>query len=99
MSPAQTCFWHPRQHANPELNKPPVRITRAKGCYVFDENGRRFLDGTAGLFNINIGHGHPEVMQAIVKQLDELVYYPVLAGFSHPKAEELSALLIDMLKP
>ncbi|MDP3530251.1 aminotransferase class III-fold pyridoxal phosphate-dependent enzyme [Methylicorpusculum sp.] len=99
MAIEESCFWHPRQHANPMMNKPPVRISRAEGCYVFDDHNQRYLDGVSGLFNINIGHGRSEVKEAIVNQLNELVYYPILAGFSHPRSEELSALLINMLAP
>jgi putrescine---pyruvate transaminase len=99
MSYVQSRFWHPRQNPSAIAEHQPLRIVRGDGCYVFDEQGRRLLDGTAGLFNVYIGHNRAEVKQAIVEQLDELEYYPAFAGLSHPRAEELSARLIDLLEP
>lgn len=98
MSYSESRFWHPRQHPL-AASRPPVRITRGEGCYLYDDTGRPYLDAVASLFNVYVGHGRREIKEAIVRQLDELEYHPVFAGFSHPRAEELSARLIDMLQP
>lgn len=99
MSYVQSRFWPPRQNPSRLVENQPLRIIKGDGCYVFDEHGRKLLDGTAGLFNVYVGHNRPEIKQAIVNQLDDLEYYPAFAGSSHPRAEELSALLIDLLEP
>lgn len=54
-------------------DKPPI-ITSAKGCYLWDSKGNRYLDFTSELVNVNIGHGHPSVIKAIKQQLDDLQY-------------------------
>ncbi|MBC8039236.1 MAG: aminotransferase class III-fold pyridoxal phosphate-dependent enzyme, partial [Opitutaceae bacterium] len=51
-------------------------ITRAEGCHVFDIEGRRLLDGLAGLWCVNVGYNRPEIAAAIQKQLGTLCYYP-----------------------
>ncbi|WP_352340002.1 aminotransferase class III-fold pyridoxal phosphate-dependent enzyme, partial [Psychrobacter sp. 16-MNA-CIBAN-0192] len=65
----------------------------------FDEAGRKLVDGVAGLWNVNVGHNRQEVKDAIVRQLDELEYFQLFDGISHPRAEELSKKVIDLLEP
>jgi len=47
-------------------------ITRAEGCYVYDEHGKRYLDGLSGLFCVNAGHGRREYGEAAARQVEEL---------------------------
>lgn len=98
MSYDKSRFWHPMLHPNDMKQRQPIRVVRGDGCYVFDDQGHKLVDGVAGLWNVNVGHNRPEVKQAIVEQLDELEYFQLFDGISHPRAEELSATLIDMLK-
>ncbi|KJV28239.1 hypothetical protein VI06_12080 [Aquitalea magnusonii] len=98
MSYDKSRFWHPMLHPNEMKQRQPIRIVRGDGCHVFDDQGRKLVDGVAGLWNVNVGHNRPEIKQAIVEQLDELEYFQLFDGISHPRAEELSATLIDMLK-
>ncbi|MDQ2820566.1 MAG: aspartate aminotransferase family protein [Pseudomonadota bacterium] len=92
-------FWHPMMHQADMKTRQPLRIVRGDGCHVFDDQGRQFIDGVAGLWNVNVGHNRREVKDAIIAQLDELAYFQIFDGVSHPRAEELSARLIDMLAP
>jgi adenosylmethionine-8-amino-7-oxononanoate aminotransferase len=64
-------------------------IVRGDGCYVWDSNGKRYLDGLAGLFVVNAGHGRHELADAAAKQASELAYFP-LWSYAHPKAVELA---------
>ena len=51
-------------------------IVRGDGCYLWDENGKRYLDALAGLFSVNIGYGFgEEVGQAALDQMRELPFY------------------------
>lgn len=50
------------------------RIVRGRGSYLFDADGRRYLDGSGGPAVFCVGHGHPEVNAAIVRQLDDIAY-------------------------
>ena len=64
-------------------------IVRGEGAYVWDAQGRRYLDGLAGLFVVNAGHGRTELAEAAAKQAGELAYFP-LWSYAHPKAIELA---------
>jgi len=96
---SRTHFWHPMLHPNEMAHRAPIRIVRGDGCHVFDDSGQRLIDGVAGLWNVNVGHNRAEVKAAIVAQLDELEYFQLFDGASHPRAEELSRVLYDMTRP
>jgi adenosylmethionine-8-amino-7-oxononanoate aminotransferase len=70
-------------------------ITRAEGCYVYDEHGNRYLDGLSGLFCCNAGHGRTEYGEAAARQVEELDFY-TLWSYAHPKAIELAARIASM---
>ena len=95
----QILFWHPMAHPNEMKQRDPIRIVRGDGCYVYDDSGKQMVDGVAGLWNVNVGHNRKEVKDAIKNQLDELEYFQLFDGLTHPRAEELSNLLIAMMQP
>jgi adenosylmethionine-8-amino-7-oxononanoate aminotransferase len=64
-------------------------IVRGEGAYVWDQHGKRYLDGLAGLFTSQIGHGRTELAEAAAKQASELAYFP-LWTYAHPRAVELA---------
>ena len=70
-------------------------IVRGSGPYVFDDHGRRYLDGLSGLFVSQIGHGRAEVAEAAARQGSELAYFP-LWSYGHPRAIELAERLAIM---
>src|SRR3979490_2068548 len=51
-------------------------IVRGEGCYVYDEHGKRYLDGLSALYCVNIGHGRAEMGEAAAKQAKELGFSP-----------------------
>jgi adenosylmethionine-8-amino-7-oxononanoate aminotransferase len=65
-------------------------IERGQGCYVWDTHGKRYLDGLAGLFTVQAGHGRVEMAEAASKQAAELAYFP-LWTYAHPTAVQLAA--------
>ncbi|HEX6469372.1 MAG TPA: aspartate aminotransferase family protein [Streptosporangiaceae bacterium] len=67
-------------------------IVRGDGPYVFDASGKRYLDGLAGLFVSQVGHGRSELAEAAAKQASELAYFP-LWSYAHPGAIELAERL------
>jgi putrescine aminotransferase len=69
----------------------PLTLVRGKGVYVWDDQGRRYLDGLASLWNVNVGHGRAEIARAMAKQARRLNYAPTLLGFSSEPAVELAA--------
>ena len=67
-------------------------IVRGSGPYVYDDKGKRYLDGLAGLFVSMAGHGRTELAEAASKQASELAYFP-LWSYAHPAAVELAQRL------
>ncbi len=72
----------------------PVMV-RGEGPYVWDQNGKRYLDGLSGLFTSQIGHGRTELAEAASKQASELAYFP-LWTYAHPRAIELAERLAEL---
>jgi adenosylmethionine-8-amino-7-oxononanoate aminotransferase len=70
-------------------------IVRGDGPYVFDASGKRYLDGLAGLFVSQVGHGRSELAEAAAKQAAELAYFP-LWSYAHPNAIELAERLAGL---
>jgi adenosylmethionine-8-amino-7-oxononanoate aminotransferase len=64
-------------------------IVRGEGPYVYDAQGRRYLDALAGLFVNQLGHGRTELAEAAAKQASELAFFP-LWSYAHPSAIELA---------
>lgn len=52
----------------------PLNIKSAKGVYLYDRTGKRFFDFSSQLMNVNIGHGHPKVTEAVVKQMNDVSF-------------------------
>jgi adenosylmethionine-8-amino-7-oxononanoate aminotransferase len=69
-------------------------IVRGEGPYVYDQHGKRYLDGLAGLFVSQVGHGRTEIAEAAARQASELAYFP-LWSYAHPRAIELATRLAD----
>src|SRR3954449_1397202 len=71
---------------------PVPTIARGEGPYVWDTNGKRYLDGLSGLFVVQVGHGREELADAAAKQARELAFFP-LWSYAHPRAIELAERL------
>jgi adenosylmethionine-8-amino-7-oxononanoate aminotransferase len=76
-------------------NSPVPTIVRGEGTYIYDDRGKRYLDGLAGLFVSQVGHGRKEIAEAGARQASELAYFP-LWSYAHPKAIELAARLAEL---
>lgn len=70
-------------------------IVRGDGCYVFDEAGKRYLDGISCQFCVNIGYGRQELVAAATEQMQQLPYYTNW-GAAHPRAVELAARIAEL---
>ncbi|CAA9330836.1 MAG: Omega-amino acid--pyruvate aminotransferase [uncultured Nocardioidaceae bacterium] len=64
-------------------------IVRGEGAYIYDADGRRYLDALAGLFVSQLGHGRTDLVEAGARQAGELAFFP-LWSYAHPSAIELS---------
>ncbi len=67
-------------------------IERGEGCYVWDTDGNKYLDGLAGLFCTNLGHGRSDLTAAASKQMDKLAFFPTW-GWSNPPAAEAASMI------
>ncbi len=92
---SMSSFWMPFS-ANRDFLREPRMIQAADGMYYTTSDGRRVMDGTAGLWCVNAGHRDPLIVEAVQKQVHELDYAPNFQ-FSHPQAFELSAKLTAMM--
>lgn len=70
-------------------------IERGDGCYVWDHQGNRYLDGLAGLFVSQVGHGRTELAKAASAQAEKLGYFPIWT-YAHPTAIQLAARLAEL---
>lgn len=87
---ARDHLWmHFTRHSTYETGSHVPVITRGEGAYIWDDAGRRYLDGLAGLFVVQVGHGREELAQAAAAQARELAFFP-LWSYAHPRAIELA---------
>ena len=71
-------------------------ITKADGCWLWDSDGNRYLDGMAGLWCIQVGYGRREIADAVHRQMLELPYYNTFFKTTHPPAVALSEKLAEL---
>ncbi len=71
---------------------PPPIITRGEGVHIFDDQGKRYIDGLSGLFVVQVGHGRKELAEAAAKQAEKLAFFP-LWSYATPTAIELAERL------
>lgn len=86
-------------HPHVVKSREPVHIVSADGVYLKDDHGNQLLDAIAGLWCVNVGHNRPEVKAAITRQLDELQYFQLFNGSSHPRVVELAELVREIGEP
>ncbi|MHB1138985.1 MAG: aspartate aminotransferase family protein [Microthrixaceae bacterium] len=72
----------------------PVMV-RGEGCYVYDREGSRYLDGLSGLFTVQVGHGREELAEAAATQARELAYFPIWSYGTEPSLA-LAARLAEL---
>lgn len=89
-----SAFWMPFT-ANRQFKKAPRMFVGAKDMHYTTSDGRKVLDGTAGLWCVNAGHCRPKIVEAIQEQAAELDYAPAFQ-MGHPKAFELANALVSI---
>ena len=72
----------------------PIVITRGEGCYFWDEQGKKYLDFAAQLINVNAGHQHPKIVQAIKDQAERLCY--VVPSVANEQRAKLAKMLAEI---
>jgi beta-alanine--pyruvate transaminase len=87
-------YWMPFT-ANRQFRQAPRMLARASGMSYWTADGRELVDGTAGLWCVNAGHGRPEIVAAIAQQAAEMDYAPPFQ-IGHPKAFELACRVAEL---
>ena len=77
-----------------QITAPPVKAVGGEGCYLIDETGKRYFDGSGGAAVSCLGHGDSEIIAAIQKQVADLAFAHT-GFFTSDPAEELAELLIQ----
>lgn len=90
---------HPVTEPREMIEKGPRIVVEADGWWVTDDRGHRIIDGFAGLWCVAVGHGRPEIIDAVATQLAELDYFTTFHGQSHPRAIELAEKVASMFDP
>jgi beta-alanine--pyruvate transaminase len=95
--PDLEALWLPFT-ANRQFKAAPRLLARANGMYYWTPEGRQILDGVAGLWCVNAGHGRREIAQAVASQLETLDYGPTFQ-MAHPVAFQLANELVKIAPP
>lgn len=85
-------IWHPCSQMKDYETLPPIVIDHGKGSYLYDVNGKEYIDIISSWWCNLLGHCHPKINEAIKKQLDTLEHV-IFANFSHKPAIELAEKL------
>lgn len=92
-------FWGPYTNMQSMLEGSVKTIVGAEGVYVYDADGKKYLDAHGGLWLVNVGYGRQEIIQAIGEQAQKLAWFPSFGGFANEPALALSERLVDLLAP
>ena len=90
-------YWMPFT-ANRQFKQAPRMLAKAEGMHFWTPEGRKILDGIAGLWCVNAGHARPKIVQAIQQQAAEMDFAPPF-NMGHPKAFELAQRLVELTPP
>ncbi len=89
---SRAAVWHPCTQMKQHETLPIVPIARAQGCWLYDFDGRRYLDAVSSWWVNLFGHAEPRINAALIDQLQRLEHV-LLAGFTHEPVVELSERL------
>jgi 4-aminobutyrate--pyruvate transaminase len=87
---------HPYTNLDRHREVGPFVIASGDGCYVYDESGKRYLEGLAGLWSASLGFSEPRLVAAATKQMQRLPYSQIFGGRSHEPAIDLAEKLLSI---
>jgi adenosylmethionine-8-amino-7-oxononanoate aminotransferase len=90
--------WHPFTPQQAWTEGEPLVLVRGEGAWLWDSEGRRYLDGNSSIWTNIHGHRHPRLNAAIARQLGEIAHSSYL-GFANPRAGELAERLCRFFPP
>ena len=87
---------HPYTDARKHEAQGPLVIDRGEGIYVYDSNGKQYIEGLAGLWSVAVGFSQPRLREAAARQMDKLPYYHTFAHKAHEPSIKLAEKLVEM---
>lgn len=92
------CFWHPGTQMKDFEGNAPMSVQKARGIYIEDVNGRQVIDAISSWWCKSLGHGHPRLKAAFMKQCDQFEHV-IQASTTNKIIAELSELLTSFHDP
>ena len=87
--------WHPFTQMEEYASWPLLHVERGEGCWLYDTEGNRYLDGNASIWTAAHGHCDPEIDEVLKKQIDRVAHSTYL-GLSHPNGAKLGRKLAQL---
>jgi adenosylmethionine-8-amino-7-oxononanoate aminotransferase len=87
---------HPVTNLHQHARSGPLVLTKGEGAKIWDSDGKQYIDGFAGLWNVNVGHGRAVLAEAAREQIETLAFAPTFFGLATPPAIQLAAKLASM---
>src|ERR1700758_2134531 len=88
---------HPLHH--PEDHKAPLLVTEGRGAMLHLSDGRELIDGLAGLWNVNVGHGRGELADAAAEQMRRIAFASAYIGATNEPAAHLAEEIVNHAYP
>ncbi len=88
-----SAFLHP---FSPPRKTEFINIVGGEGAQIWDDRGNRYIDGMAGLWYMNVGHGHPDMIAAIADQAASLASYHTFDPFTNEPSEALATKIVGL---
>ena len=89
-------YFHPATNARRHEKVGPMMIERGEGIHVYDDQGKEYIEGLAGLWSVAVGFGEPRLVKAAAEQMAKLPFYHSFSHKSHPSATKLAERLVQM---
>ncbi|MGF6174778.1 aspartate aminotransferase family protein [Ensifer sp. 4252] len=95
---ARDMAYHLHSYTNPRKleREGPLIIDRGEGIHVFDNSGKRYIEGMAGLWSVAVGFGEQRLIEAARRQMERLPYYHTFSQKSHGPVADLAEKLVSM---
>jgi 4-aminobutyrate--pyruvate transaminase len=87
---------HPVSNLRSLRDEGPLVMVRGEGVFLWDSDGKRYIDAFAGLWNVNVGHGREELAEAAAAQIREVAFVPTFFGLASPPPIELATRLASL---
>src|SRR5947209_5960992 len=88
---------HPVTNLRRHRQSGPIVLVRGEGSRVWDSDGNEYIDGFAGLWNVNVGHGRRELADVAQEQMAQLAFQPTFFGLATPPPINLATRLAQMI--